>query len=69
VVSILNAQRRILLHQSSRFKINMSQIFFKDLEPWRRRHQTKRDWRGAKGGERNTFKNLDKKCKQGKCSH
>jgi hypothetical protein len=37
----------------------MRQDFFRDLEPWKRKHQTRKDWRGAKGGERNKFRNLD----------
>jgi hypothetical protein len=55
----------------SKFKIQDKHEprFFQGFGALRRRHQTKRDWRGAKGGERYTFKNLDKKCKQGKCSH
>jgi len=59
VLGNLNAQRRTLLHQSLRFRKNMSQDFFRHLEPWKKKHQTRKDWRGAKGGERNKFRNLD----------
>jgi len=41
----------------------MSQDFFKDLEPWKRKHQTRRDWRGAKGGKENKFRSLDQRCR------
>jgi hypothetical protein len=41
----------------------MSQNFFRDLEPWRKRHQPRRDWRGEKGRERKKFKSLDQRCK------
>jgi hypothetical protein len=46
----------------------MNLNFFRDLEPWRRRHQARRDWRGAKGGERKKFRNLDQRCKRRKMS-
>jgi hypothetical protein len=36
----------------------MSHDFFRDLEPWRRKHQAIRVWKGAKGGERDKFGNM-----------
>jgi hypothetical protein len=56
VLGVLIARRKKPLHQSSKFKKNMSHDFFRDLEPWRRRQQIRRYWKGAKGGERNKFK-------------
>jgi hypothetical protein len=41
----------------------MNWNFFRDLEPWKRRYQARRDWKGAKGGERDKFKSLDLRCK------
>jgi hypothetical protein len=59
VLGILIARKKTFLHQSSRFGKNMTWDFFKDLEPWRRKHKAKRDWRGAKGGERDKFRSPD----------
>jgi len=37
----------------------MNQDFFKNLELWKRGHQVIKDCKGAKGGERDKFKNRD----------
>jgi hypothetical protein len=63
VVGILITRRKTLLHQNSRFERNTSQDFFRDLEPWRWRQQARRDWKGAKRGERDKFRNPDQRCK------
>jgi hypothetical protein len=47
VLGILTARRKNSYIQSLRFKTNMSQDFFRDLEHWRRRHQERRNWRGG----------------------
>ncbi len=36
-----------------------SKFEIQDLEPWKRRHQEKKDWKGAKGVERDDFKSFD----------
>ncbi len=63
MLSLLIVWRKTLLHQRWKFEKNMNRDFFRDLEPWRRRHQVRRNWKGVKGGEKYNFKSLDLKCK------
>jgi hypothetical protein len=59
MLGILTTRRRTFLRKSSKFRKNMNVDFFRDLEPLRRRHQVRRDWRVEKGRERDKFKNMD----------
>jgi hypothetical protein len=41
----------------------MSWDYFKDLEPQRGRHKARKDWKGAKGGEKDKFRSPNQRCK------
>jgi len=47
----------------------MNRDFFKELEPWRRKHQPRRDWRGGKRKGKKKKIVFTRDAKQGRCSH